>query len=249
MPDFSGPFRCVSDLHLTADDPALVERFAAFLADTSRAGSEALFILGDLFEYWVGDEDLADPFAAHVARLLRELATGGTRIFFIAGNRDFLLGEDFCRASGMTRVADTLKVGAGGTPILLMHGDTLCLDDTDYQSFRRVVRSAAWQREFLARPLAERHAEVADLRQRSQQAMQGKSAQIMDVNPDAVRAALAASGCTRLIHGHTHRPGREQLTLADGLAAERWVLSDWGKGRGDALEIAAGGIRRIDLSG
>ncbi|PKO84287.1 MAG: UDP-2,3-diacylglucosamine diphosphatase [Betaproteobacteria bacterium HGW-Betaproteobacteria-11] len=249
MLTFTGTLRFVSDLHLTAERAAVSERFAAFLADTARAKATALFILGDLFEYWIGDDDLADPFAARIAGLLRQLATSGTRIFFIAGNRDFLIGENFCRASDMIRLADMQKVGVGDTAILLMHGDTLCTDDVAYQVFRRTVRSAAWQREFLSRSLTERRAEVTDLRRRSQRAMEGKSAQIMDVNPDAVRATLAASGCIRLIHGHTHRPGREQLTLADGSAAERWVLSDWGEGRGDALEVDAGGIRRIDWSG
>lgn len=249
MLTFIGTVRFVSDLHLTAERTTVNARFAAFLADTARTRVTALFILGDLFEYWIGDDDLADPFAAGIAGLLHQLATSGTRIFFIAGNRDFLLGDDFFHASKMQRLDDAEKLGAGDTVILLMHGDTLCTDDLAYQEFRRMVRSENWQREFLARPLAERRAEVADLRQRSQQAMQEKSPQIMDVNPDAVRSALAASGCTRLIHGHTHRPGHECLTLADGRAAERWVLSDWGEGRGDALELDANGIRRIDLSG
>lgn len=249
MLTLTGTARFVSDLHLMAGSEAVTERFAAFLADTAQARTEALFILGDLFEYWIGDDDLADPFNARIAGLLRRLADSGTRLFFIAGNRDFLLGETFFRATGMQRLGDVEKVGVGDTAILLMHGDTLCTDDLPYQEFRRQVRSSAWQNAFLARPLAERRTEVTALRQRSREAMQAKPAQIMDVNPAAVRAALEASGCTRLIHGHTHRPGCEPIPLPAGVTAERWVLSDWGAGRGDALELGAAGIHRIDLSG
>lgn len=242
-----GTARFVSDLHLTPGNEAVTGRFADFLAATAQARADALFILGDLFEYWIGDDDLADSFNARIAGLLRQLADSGTRLFFIAGNRDFLLGDGFARATGMQRLGDVEKVGVGETAILLMHGDTLCIDDLPYQEFRRQVRSSAWQDAFLARPLAERRIEVAALRQRSREAMQAKSAQIMDVNPAAVRTALETSGCTQLIHGHTHRPGCEHLTLSAGVTAERWVLSDWDAGRGDALEASATGIRRIDL--
>jgi UDP-2,3-diacylglucosamine hydrolase len=145
------------------------------------------------------------------------------------------------------RLDEPQKVGAGDTAILLLHGDTLCTDDVDYQRFRQLVRSGAWQADFFARPLAERRAEAQALRQRSRLATQAKAEDIMDVNAGSVRAALAAAGCRLLIHGHTHRPGCERITLADGIA-ERWVLSDWDTGRGDALEVNAGGIRRIDLS-
>lgn len=248
MLTIAGAARFVSDLHLTAEHSVVTERFAAFLANTARAKVDALFILGDLFEYWIGDDDLADPFNARIASLLRQLANSGTHLFFIAGNRDFLLGDDFFRISGLQRLGDTTIVGVGNTAILLLHGDTLCTDDLPYQEFRRQVRSSAWQRDFLARPLAERRAEAAALRQRSIDAVQIKPQEIMDVNAEAVRAALRSSGCARLIHGHTHRPGCEHIALPDGNTAERWVLSDWGTGRGDALEITAQDIRRIDLS-
>jgi UDP-2,3-diacylglucosamine hydrolase len=166
--------------------------------------------------------------------LLRGTADMGTRIFFIAGNRDFLIGEAFAAAAGMSLLPETAKVGAGDTATLLMHGDTLCSDDLPYQEFRRMVRAPEWQRDFLARPLAERRIEVESLRRRS--------------IANAIRAALTEHGCTRLIHGHTHRPNHERIQLAAG-SAERWVLSDWDTGRGDALEIGPGGnIRRIDLS-
>lgn len=245
MPTIAGTARFVSDLHLRAERPDLTERFARFLADSAASNVAALFILGDLFEYWIGDDDLEDPFNAGICGLLRSAADMGPRIGFIAGNRDFLIGERFAAAAGMTLLDEAVTVDVGGRPTLLMHGDTVCTDDLPYQEFRRMVRAREWQSAFLARPLAERRAEVENLRRRSVQAMQGKTAEIMDANPAAIRAALAAHGCSRLIHGHTHRPGHESVGSGD---AERWVLSDWDTGRGDALEINASGVRRIDCS-
>ena len=247
MLTIAGTARFVSDLHLRAERPDLTARFTDFLADTTAAGVEALFILGDLFEYWIGDDDLTDPFNAQVCRLLRGLADRGTRIFFVAGNRDFLLGEAFAMATGVKLIDDLETVAVGDARTLLMHGDTVCTDDIPYQQFRQMVRTKEWQADFLARPLPERRAEVDSLRRRSAVAMQGKTAAIMDANRDAIRIALTMHGCTRLIHGHTHRPGHEEIQLASG-SAERWVLSDWDTGRGDALEIDAAGVRRIDLS-
>jgi UDP-2,3-diacylglucosamine hydrolase len=247
MLTIAGTARFVSDLHLRAERPDLTERFAAFLANTAAAKIEALFILGDLFEYWIGDDDLADPFNAWVCKLLRGLADQGTRLFFIAGNRDFLIGDTFAAAARISLLDELSTVGAGGAATLLLHGDTVCTDDIPYQEFRRMVRAKEWQSTFLARPLADRRAEVASLRRRSAEAMQDKTAAIMDANATAIRAALAIHGCTRLIHGHTHRPGHEVIQLESG-SAERWVLSDWDTGRGDALEIDAAGLRRIDLS-
>jgi UDP-2,3-diacylglucosamine hydrolase len=245
----TGITRFVSDLHLSAERPDLTARFAAFLADTAASKITALFILGDLFDAWIGDDDLGQPFNAEVCRLLRKLSDQGTQLFFTAGNRDFLIGDAFAQAAGMQRLADVEKIGVGNTAILIMHGDTLCTDDTDYQAFRQQVRNPAWQSHFLARPLAERRAEATALRQKSRTATKEKSQTIMDVNAEAVRQALISSDCRRLIHGHTHRPGCEHIPLADGLA-ERWVLSDWDSHRGDALEVSAeGSIRRIDQFG
>jgi UDP-2,3-diacylglucosamine hydrolase len=248
MPTIAGTARLVSDLHLRAERPDLTGRFAAFLDDTAASNVDTLLILGDLFEYWIGDDDLSQPFNADVCALLRGTVDRGTRICFMAGNRDFLVGEAFATAAGVRLLPETEKVGAGDTAILLMHGDTLCTDDLPYQEFRRMVRSAEWQRNFLARPLAERRAEVESLRRRSIMAKQEKTPALMDANPGAIRAALAGHGCSRMIHGHTHRPGHERIELGPG-SAQRWVLSDWDTGRGDALEISpAGDIRRLDLS-
>ncbi|MCX7161545.1 MAG: UDP-2,3-diacylglucosamine diphosphatase [Betaproteobacteria bacterium] len=248
MLTIGGTARFVSDLHLRAERPDLTGRFAAFLGDTASARAGALFILGDLFEYWIGDDDLADPFNAEVCKLLRKLVDQGTPVFFIAGNRDFLIGETFAAATGVELLPETATIDVAGAATLLMHGDTVCTDDSAYQEFRRMVRTQEWQTDFLARPLPVRRTEIESLRRRSAEAMQGKTAAIMDANADAIRAALDAHGCTRLIHGHTHRPGHEEIRLGSG-KAERWVLSDWDTGRGDALEIGAAGMRRIDCSG
>ncbi len=245
--DIGGTARFVSDLHLRAERPDLIQRFAAFLADTAAANVDSLFILGDLFEYWIGDDDLADPFNADICNLLRSTADMGVSLYFIAGSRDFLIGPRFAAAACMMLLDDATRSTVGGTATLLLHGDTVCTDDLPYQEFRRLVRSEDWQQRFLSRPLVERRAEVESLRRRSAKAMQAKTAEIMDANGEAIRAALISHGCQRLIHGHTHRPGYETIVLPSG-HAERYVLSDWNTGRGDALEIGAAGIRRIDLS-
>jgi UDP-2,3-diacylglucosamine hydrolase len=250
MLEFIGTVRFISDLHLRSERPDLTGRFFSFLEQTAVANVEALFILGDLFEYWIGDDDLDDVFNQSVATRLGALVQQGTRVYFLAGNRDFLLGPQFANATGVKLLADETRVDVGKTAVLLLHGDTLCLDDKPYQEFRQLVRSPTWQSRFLARSLAERRAEVAALRKRSAEAMQAKTAAIMDVNEDAVIAAATRNNCTRIIHGHTHRPG--QHTIATLPAGERWVLSDWDNDRSDALEINAAEpsrIRRIDLSG
>jgi UDP-2,3-diacylglucosamine hydrolase len=246
MLTIAGTARFISDLHLREERPDLTQRFAVFLADTAASNVEVLFILGDLFEYWIGDDDLDAPFNEEVCNLLRSAADMGPRLCFTAGNRDFLIGERFAARARMELLPETTVVMAGGTATLLMHGDTVCTDDLPYQEFRRMVRSGPWQEDFLARPLAERRAEVEKLRRRSAEAMLGKTAAIMDANPDAIRRALLAHECTRLIHGHTHRPGHEQIMLDSG-CAERWVLSDWDTARGDTLEIGPAGVRRLAL--
>jgi UDP-2,3-diacylglucosamine hydrolase len=228
----------ISDLHLSEDRPAANERFFDFL-ERDAQGAAALYVLGDLFEYWIGDEDLETPFNAVIAGFFRRLTARGTRLALMHGNRDFLLGERFCAATGATRLDDpSLADGA-----LLMHGDTLCTDDLDYQNWRRTARSADWQREFLAKPLAERRAAVQGLREKSKEVIQAKPAAIMDVNEGAVRDAFRRHGVSRLIHGHTHRSGEHRLEV-DGRACERWVLPDW-YGRGGYLEIAGGRPRLV----
>jgi UDP-2,3-diacylglucosamine hydrolase len=224
----------ISDLHLTEERPAANERFIAFLEKSARS-ADALYILGDFFEYWIGDDDLGEPFNAVVAGLLKELSRKGVRISLMHGNRDFLIGERFCAATGAVLLQDPTVEQIAGVKTLLMHGDTLCTDDVEYQAWRRKARDPAFQAQFLAKSLAERRLAVGQMREKSRQVVQEKTAEIMDVNDDAVREALRRHGVRRLIHGHTHRPGRHALEV-DGARCERWVLPDW-YGRGGYLEI------------
>jgi UDP-2,3-diacylglucosamine hydrolase len=227
----------ISDLHLAEDRPQANERFIAFLEGEARA-AQALYILGDFFEYWIGDEDLGEPFNAVIAGLLRGLSRHGTQLYFMHGNRDFLVGAGFCEATGARLLEDPTVVQLEGEPTLLMHGDTLCTDDHDYQAWRRTARDPAWQAAFLAKSLAERRGTIMALREKSKAVIQAKPAEIMDVNDSAVREAFRRHGVRRLVHGHTHRSGHHRLEV-DGRACGRWVLPDW-YGRGGYLEVAAG---------
>ncbi len=246
MLSIEGKVRLISDLHLQPEEPVVTDRFLRFLENSANQQVAALFILGDLFEYWVGDDALAEGFNARICAALKALAARGTVLYFIHGNRDFLIGNTMASACGLRLLPELANVSLGGTACLLLHGDTLCTDDVAYQQFRKVIRSPDWQANFLDKPLTERLAEVAKLRERSREAMQTKSAEIMDANPMAVRAAMENNRVTRLIHGHTHRPGVESMQLTTG-HGERWVLSDWTIERADAIEIDSDGIRRLDL--
>lgn len=233
----------ISDLHLSPDEPATVARFLAFLQDPARSAQQ-LFILGDLFDYWTGDDDLADPFNARIVAALRSLADGGVSVSFMAGNRDFLIGPQFAAAAGLELLPDPCVRDIAGVPTLLMHGDTLCTDDADYQRFRATVRDPAWQAAFLARPLTERKREIAALRARSETEKRVKPMEIMDVNSAAVEAALRKHGVTALIHGHTHRQGRHTYSI-DGRDCMRWVLGDWHPERGSALACSGADWRFV----
>jgi UDP-2,3-diacylglucosamine hydrolase len=227
----------ISDLHLTESRPQANETFFSFL-ETQARESDALYVLGDLFEYWIGDDDLADPFNAIIAGALKNLSRGGVQLYVMQGNRDFLMGPAFCAATGAVLLPDPTVHTIGGQETLLMHGDTLCTDDVDYQAWRRTARSSTWQDPFLAKPLAERRREIEALREKSREVIQAKPAGIMDVNNAAVTEALRVHGVSRLVHGHTHRPGRHALQV-DGKACERWVLPDW-YGSGGYLEFGDG---------
>lgn len=215
----------ISDLHLCQERPALTQVFRSFLAGPCRE-AQRLYILGDLFEYWAGDDDLNNSLGQQVAQALTQAAAGGLSSYFMAGNRDFLLGPRFAAQAQLTLLTDPFPLELGPHRALLLHGDTLCTDDTAYQAFRRQVRDPAWQATFLARPLAERLAIVGQIRSHSEAAKHDKSAAIMDVNPTAVEAALRDSDSGLLIHGHTHRPAHHTV-LVDGQTRERWVLPDW----------------------
>jgi len=238
----------ISDLHLSAERPDANEQFFSFLADeASRA--QALYVLGDLFEYWAGDDELrdpaGDPLAGEVAATFKALSSGGVRISLMHGNRDFLISGNFCKAAGASLIGDPIVVEINGTRTLLMHGDTLCTDDHDYQAWRRTARSDAWQREFLAKSLADRHSAIGALREKSKEVIAAKPAAIMDVNADAVRDAFRRHNVRRLIHGHTHRPARHDIEV-DGARCERWVLPDW-YGRGGYLAIDDVGPRLVSF--
>ena len=227
----------ISDLHLTEERPEANERFIALLEDQGRA-ADALYILGDFFEYWIGDDDLGEPFNAVVAGMLKDLTGRGVPVYLMHGNRDFLIGEGFCAATGTTLLADPTVAEIGGVKTLLVHGDTLCTDDIEYQAWRRKARDPAFQAAFLSKSLAERRQTVSQMREKSRQVVQEKTAEIMDVNDDAVRQAMRSAGVRRLIHGHTHRPGRHEIDI-DGQRGERWVLPDW-YGRGGYLQVDRG---------
>lgn len=221
------PALFISDLHLSEDCPETVAAFLDFLRGPAR-GAGSLFILGDLLEYWAGDDDLEAPFNRRICAALRELAEDGVQIFFMTGNRDLLAGGDFTRAAGARLLADPAQVSFGpdAAPLILSHGDALCTDDVAYQAYRRQVRDPCWQASFLAQPLAARKAFIEGLRQKSEAAKREKSMAIMDVNAAAVEALLRTHGHANLIHGHTHRPARHEHVV-DGRVRLRWVLSDW----------------------
>jgi UDP-2,3-diacylglucosamine hydrolase len=236
----------ISDLHLSGERPETSERFFEFLhAQAARAA--ALYVLGDLFEYWIGDDELdaagGDPLARRVADALGELSRSGVGVAFMHGNRDFLIARRFCAASGARLLADPSVEKVAGVRTLLMHGDTLCTDDHDYQAWRSTARSHAWQQAFLAKSLAERRSTLQTLREKSREVVGAKPAQIMDVSDAAVREALRLHGLTRLVHGHTHRPARHVLEV-DGRRCERWVLPDWYE-RGGYLAVDETGPRLV----
>jgi len=214
----------ISDLHLDEARPHIIALFEEMLRDTAR-GAQALYILGDLFESWIGDDD-DSVIAGRVARALAGLGHGGTAVYFMHGNRDFLLGADYARRAGLTLLADPAVIDLGGERTLLMHGDTLCSDDVEYQKFRGIVRDPHWQRMFLAKPLDERRDFAAQARGESRRHTASTKPEIMDVNPAQVAAAMRQHDVRRLIHGHTHRPATHRFGL-DGRGVERIVLGDW----------------------
>jgi UDP-2,3-diacylglucosamine hydrolase len=216
----------ISDLHLCDSRPHINQAFIQFL-QTTATQAKSLFILGDLFEYWAGDDAIAIGQHQAVIGALKNLSQTNTQVFFMHGNRDFLLGDTFAVACGATFLPDPSLLMLFEKPVLLSHGDALCTDDTAYMQFREIVRNAAWQAEFLAQPLSQRIAYIEKLRTKSEQEKSTKSMQIMDVNANAVAQLMRENNYPPLlIHGHTHRPNTHLLTL-DGHKSERWVLGDW----------------------
>lgn len=235
----------ISDLHLGPGAPGAGATLLKFLREAA-PGADALYVLGDLFEYWIGDDALEQPMEHEVAAAFRALSDSGVPVYFMHGNRDFLVGRRFATASGMKLLADPTLIDLYGTPTLLMHGDTLCTDDVEYQKFRRKTRNPLVQRLFLALPLALRKRIALNLRGRSRQAKREKDMAIMDVSPAAVEEVLRRHAYPRIIHGHTHRPARHEHRL-DGKACERWVLADW-YDHGSYLRCDANGCAPQPLS-
>jgi len=238
----------ISDLHLQASHPRTADAFFAFLAERA-IHAERLYLLGDIFEYWAGDDDIAEPFHARVVQAIRALSDAGTLVFWLAGNRDFLVGDGFAQAAGLARLEEPCLIEVAKRRIALVHGDAQCTLDTNYLAFRAQVRDPAWQAQFLAMPLAQRKAIIAGLREGSREAHTGKSYEIMDVTPSAVAELHAALDASVIIHGHTHRPALHDV---DGQL--RYVLPDWELDdvpvRGGWIALHAdGSIVRHDLSG
>ena len=231
----------VSDLHLDEVRPEILEQFERFLAREC-AGAGALYILGDLFEYWVGDDGLALPLPERVSSALAKNAER-MPTYFMHGNRDFLVAERFARETGVQLIVDPTVIELQGERTLLMHGDLLCTDDLPYQAFRAKVRAPAWQAAMLARPLEERVRMAQQLRVESEEAKGDKTEAIMDVAVATVERAFADSGCRVMIHGHTHRPARHVHTVA-GRECVRWVLGDW-YDAGNYLEASDAGFRVV----
>ncbi|MDP3815000.1 UDP-2,3-diacylglucosamine diphosphatase [Pseudomonas sp.] len=229
----------ISDLHLEQERPDISRAFLHFLK-TRAVQAEALYILGDFFEVWIGD-DAISPFQRSIAQALRQLSDGGTRIYLMHGNRDFLIGKAFCREAGCTLLRDPSLVELGGEQVLLMHGDSLCTQDVGYMKLRRLLRNPLSL--FILRhlPLATRHQLARKLRNESRAQTRMKASDIVDVTPDEVPRIMAAHGVRTLIHGHTHRPAVHALTL-DGQPARRIVLGDWDR-QGWALQVDTQGFR------
>lgn len=224
MPDGMSRTLFVSDLHLDPERPAITALFLALLGREAGAAA-AVYILGDLFEAWIGDDDDSPP-GPEVCAAIRQCTAAGTPVYLMHGNRDFLLGRTFAEQSGCTLLEEPARIDLYGTPALLMHGDMLCTDDTEYLQFRAQVRSAAWQQEMLARPLDERRTLAREMRAASRAQNSGKPESIMDVNPAAVDEVMRQYATRLLIHGHTHRPAIHEFLL-DGKPARRIVLGDW----------------------
>lgn len=216
----------ISDLHL---DPARPEHLAALeaLLDNHAGKADRLYVLGDLFEAWIGDDD-DSPFNRQAIAAFRRFSDAGSKLFFMHGNRDFMLGDQFAGDCGGTLLDEGTVVDLYGTRALLMHGDSLCTEDHAYQQFRAMARDPQWQQGMLAKPLEERRALAQGMRMQSQGNNANKAENIMDVTPAEVVRVMEEAGVQHLIHGHTHRPAVHDVDLKDGTGT-RWVLGDWGE--------------------
>ena len=230
----------IADLHLDASRPQITTLFEQFLASEEARSADALYILGDLVEAWIGDDDDAE-LPQRIARATAALRDAGVPLYFMVGNRDFLLGEAFARRAGLSLLEDGTVHDLYGRPTLLMHGDVLCTDDTAYQAVRQQVRTPQWKAQVLSMSLEQRRTFAAKAREDSRAHTGNTQETIMDVNADAVVQAMRQAGVSRLIHGHTHRPAIHPLHL-DEQPAERIVLGDWYE-QGSSLRISPDGAK------
>ena len=235
----------ISDLHLSQHRPDTVALFLRFLRERARGAGE-LYILGDLFDAWIGDDNILPPIP-EVIQALRQLTDGGCKLSVMHGNRDFLLGSDFARATGGKLLPDPFVADLGGETTLLMHGDLLCTDDLEYQQARKLLRSPEFIRDFVSRTIEERVQLAAEYRRRSGEVVSLKSADIMDVNQQTVERYMREYQVRRLIHGHTHRPALHEFQL-DGTPAQRYVLEDWHEQTGSYLRVDNQSIRQEAFS-
>jgi UDP-2,3-diacylglucosamine hydrolase len=233
----------VSDLHLDASRPQITRLFLDVL-DSHGRNADAVYILGDLFELWHGDDD-DSPVGYAVMDGLGSCVASGTPVYLLHGNHDFLIGEQFAASTGCRLLDDPVRIDLYGSPVLLMHGDILCTDDVDYQAFRVGVRDSRWQQAFLTQSLQSRRDIARALRGKSRASIREKPQSIQDVNPDTVIRFMTDHGVQQLIHGHTHRPGIHEFELA-GKPARRMVLGDWYR-QGSLLECTPHGCRLRDI--
>lgn len=234
----------IADLHLSEQEPAITAGFLRFLQREAYQ-ADALYILGDFFEYWIGDDD-PQPLHREIASALHALTNSGVPCYFIHGNRDFLIGKRFAQECGMTLLPQEKRLSLYGHPILIMHGDTLCTDDVDYQRYRRKVNNPFIQKLFSWLPLRTRLNIAAKMRDRSQMTNDGKSEAIMDVNQQAVIEALERNQAEWLIHGHTHRPAIHNVDMPNGEQAKRAVLGAWHY-QGSMISVTPEGIELIEF--
>ncbi|MBT2968713.1 MAG: UDP-2,3-diacylglucosamine diphosphatase [gamma proteobacterium symbiont of Ctena orbiculata] len=231
----------ISDLHLSAEETDRVRLFLRFLTDRAPL-ADHLYILGDLFDAWVGDDNMQPPIP-EIKLAMHHLSDAGTRLWLMHGNRDFLIGDDFCRETGATLLQDPTLVDLYGTPTLLMHGDLLCSDDVAYQQFRREIREPENVKVFLSHSLAQRLALAQSYREKSGEAKSLKPESIMDVNQETVKSYLIEYGAERLIHGHTHRPADHRIELRTK-PVQRHVLAEWRQHQAESLCVTPEGVSR-----
>lgn len=238
----------VSDVHLHDSLPRTTQAFIDFLRNHATK-AERLYLLGDLFEYWAGDDDLDTPYHRRIVQAIRDVSDFGTATFWIAGNRDFLAGQAFAQQAGLSILPDPHVEEIAGQRVVLAHGDAQCVDDHAYMAFRQQVRQPAWQAQFLAQPLSQRKAIIEGMRTGSREAQRGKSYEIMDVNPAAICSLFETTDASVMIHGHTHRPATHVIEVG-GKIRTRHVLPDWdcdsGTPRGGWLAMnGKGEVRRF----